>query len=93
MSAAPTTIRSHDAHVGGYLCRPPSSPETAMKIAVNTASATSHPARSARLVGRGRGVCNTSTAGMTENGERAITSAREMSPVSAEPQLAATREP
>ena len=35
-----------------------------------------HPARKARLVGRGRSVCNTRMPGMIENGERAITSAR-----------------
>src|SRR5579875_331055 len=92
ISAAPTTMRSHDAHVGGDLCRPPSRPETARKIAVRAARLTSHPARNARLLACARGACNASTAGMIDNGDSAITSARETSPVNSELQPVATRE-
>lgn len=93
ISAAPTMMRSQDAHVGGDLCRPPSSPDTATKIAVTAARVASHPARNARLLARARGVCNTRTAGMIDSGDSAITSARETSPVSSEPQLGVTGEP
>ncbi len=52
------------------------------KIAVSAARPTSQPARKARPVGRGRGVCSTSTAGMIDSGESATTSASGMSSVS-----------
>ena len=60
---------------------------TSTKIAVNAASPTSQPARKAKPVGLGRGVCNTSTAGMIDNGDSATTSASGMSSVSTDPQL------
>jgi hypothetical protein len=53
-------------------------------------SPSSQPPRKARLVGRGRGASKTSTAGMIDSGESAVTSARGMSPVSTEPKLSAT---
>ena len=90
MSANPRTTRSQDAQVGGELRRPPSASEDATKTAVSAARPSSQPPRKARLVGRGRGVCNTSTAGMTDNGETAMTSASGISVVSTEPQLPVT---
>src|SRR5579875_803127 len=87
MSAELTAIRSHDAHAGGDLCRPPSRPGTETNSAVSAARATSQPPRNARPLGRGRGVCKTSTAGMIDSGEKAITRASEKRPVSSDVQL------
>jgi len=58
---------------------------------VSAARPTTQLARKARPVGRGRGDCNTSTAGMTDNGETATTNASGISVVSRELQLAVTR--
>src|SRR4029077_17307558 len=71
----------HDAQPGGLL-RPPNRFDTSRKIAVSAARPTSQPARKARPVGRGRGVCSTSTAGMMDSGESATTNASGMSSVS-----------
>ena len=87
ISAAPTTMRSQDAQPGGLPPRPPTRPDTSRKMLVNAARPTSQPARNASPVGRGRGVCNTSTAGMIDNGESATTSASGMSSISTDPQL------
>jgi hypothetical protein len=76
MSAAPTPIRNQDAHAGGDCLRPPSMSEMPMKIAVSPANPNSQPARYARLLSRGCGACKTSTPGMIDSGETAITSAR-----------------
>src|SRR3954452_6810150 len=91
ISAAPTTIRSHDAHPGGLSPSPPSRLDTSRKIAVNAVSPISQPAKKARPVGRGRGVCNTNTAGMIDNGDSATTSASGMSSVSTDPDLSTGR--
>src|ERR1700722_11789088 len=91
MSAVPSTTRSQDAQVGGDdLWDCPSTPDPAPKRAVNAASPNSQPPRNARPVGRGRGACNTSTAGMMVSGETATTSPSGMSPVSNDPALPAT---
>src|SRR5947209_3176742 len=90
MSADPRTTRSQDAQVGGALCIPPSAPEAATKIAVSAASPNTQPPRNARLVGRGRGVCSTRTAGMIDSGEIATTSASGVSTLMTDPQLVAT---
>src|SRR6266404_5360400 len=86
INSAPTTMRSHDAHPGGLSPRPPSRLDTSRKIAVNATSPSSQPARNAKPVGLGRGVCSTITAGMMDNGESATTSASGMSSVSTDPQ-------
>jgi hypothetical protein len=86
--SAPMTTRAHDAQPGGLSRSPPARPEISSRIAVSTASPKSQPARKARPVGRGRGVCNTITAGMIDSGDNATTSASGMSSVSTEPQLA-----
>lgn len=65
-------------------------PEAATESAVSAARPSTHPTRNARLLGRGRGACNTSTAGITVIGESAMTSPSGMSPVSTEPQLPTT---
>jgi hypothetical protein len=57
-------------------------------MAVNAASPISQPAMNARPVGRGLGVCNTSTAGMIDSGDSATTNASGISSVSTEPQFA-----
>src|SRR4051812_34318986 len=59
MSNDPSTTRIQDAHVGGVLCRPPSRPEAATKIAVSAHSPNTQPPRKAKAVGRGRGACKT----------------------------------
>src|SRR4051812_48138768 len=87
MSAAPITTRSQDAHPGGLSRTPPNRLDTSTKIAVSAARPTSQPARNATPVGLGRGVCNTSTAGMIDSGDSATTSASGMSSVNTEPQL------
>ena len=51
--------------------------DTSTKIAVIAARPNSQPARKARPVGRGRGVCSTSTAGMIDSGESATTTPAE----------------
>lgn len=53
---------------------------------VTTAKPNSQPPRKARLLGRGCGECTTSTAGITDNGESAMTNASGTSPVSTETQ-------
>ena len=93
MSAAPTLIRSQDAHAGGESFRPPSISEMPMKIAVSPVNPNSQPARYARLLGRGWGACRTSTPGMIERGETVITSARGSSSTIYEPHPTVTREP
>ena len=55
--------------MGGELRSAPSASEDETKTAVSVASPNSQPPRNARPVGRGRGVCNTSTAGMIDSGE------------------------
>ena len=85
ISAIPITMRNQAAHVGA-LSSPPSRLDTSTKIAVNAASPKIQPARKARLVGFGRGVWSTSTAGMIESGETATTSASGMSSVNSEPE-------
>ena len=87
ISAAPMTMRSHDAQPGGLSPRPPTRLDTSTKMRVNTVRPTSQPARNASPVGRGRGVCNTSTAGMIDSGDSATTSASGMSSASTDPQL------
>ena len=91
ISASPRTTRSQDAQVGGELCRPPSASEDATKTAVSATRPSNQPPRKARPVGRGRGVCNTSTAGMTDSGEIEMTSASGISVASTETQLPVTR--
>jgi hypothetical protein len=91
ISASPSTTRAQDAQAGGLLCRPLSASENAMNRAVSATRPSSQPPRKARPVGRGRGVCNTSTAGMTDSGEIDTTSASGMSVVSTEPKLSVTR--
>ncbi len=66
---------------------PPARLDTSRKIVVSAARPNSQPTRNARPVGRGFGVSNTSTAGMTENGERATTSASGTRSVNTDPQL------
>ena len=81
-------MRSHDAQLGGL------SPQAADQAGdldedrrqQRQARTASRP-RKARPVGLGRGVCNTSTAGMIDNGDSATTSASGMSSVSTDPQL------
>src|SRR5580693_3619172 len=90
MSANPRTTRSQDAQAGGDLRSAPSASEDATKTAVSAARPNSQPARKARPVGRGRGVCNTSTAGMIDSGETATTSASGIRVASTEPQLPVT---
>ena len=62
-----------------------------MNAAVRTTRPSNQPPRNARPVGRGRGVCNTSTAGMTDSGEIETTSASGISVASRETQLPVTR--
>src|SRR6476646_11831310 len=81
------TTRSQEAHPGGLSRTPPMRLDTSTKIAVSGARPTRAPARNARPVGLGRGVCNTSTAGMIDSGDSATTSASGMSSVNTEPQL------
>jgi hypothetical protein len=57
---------------------------------VTAASPTTHPARKPKPAGLGRGVCKTSTAGMTNSGDSATTSASGTSSASTEPQPSAT---
>src|ERR1700740_346925 len=90
MRAAPRITRSQDAHVGGDLCRPPSTPEAATESAVRAPRPSTQPARKARPLGLGLGACNTSTAGITVIGESAMTSPSGISAPSTEPQLSAT---
>src|SRR6185312_7262380 len=90
ISATPKTSRTHDAHVGGVACKPPSSPEPVTNAAVRATKPTSQPPRKARLAGRGRGACSTSTAGMTVIGDSAMTAANAMSLLRTEAQLAST---
>lgn len=86
ISADPRTTRSQDAQAGDVVLKPPSAPEAATKTAVTTAKPNSQPPRKARLLGRGCGECTTSTAGITDNGESAMTNASGTSPVSTETQ-------
>src|ERR1700722_7887868 len=86
--AAPMAMRSHDAQLGGLSRRPPSRSDTSTKMAANAASPTSQPAKNARPVDRGRGLCNTRTAGMIDSGDSATTNASGISSVSTDPQLA-----
>src|ERR1700680_1579050 len=88
MRPAPMPMRSHDAQLGGLSLSPPSRFDTSRKMAVNAASAISQPAMNARPVGRGRGVCNTSTAGMIDSGDSATTNASGINSVSTDPQFA-----
>src|SRR5271166_1593110 len=90
MSANPRTTRSQDAQAGGDSRSAPSAPEDTTKTAVSAASPNSQPPRKARPVGLGRAACNTSTAGMIDNGEIATTSASGISVASTEPQLPVT---
>ena len=90
MSANPRTMRSQDTQAGGDLRSAPSASEDTTKTAVSATSPNSQPPRKARPVGLGRGVCNTSTAGMIDNGEIATTSASGISVASTEPQLPVT---
>src|SRR5271167_5189624 len=90
ISADPRTTRSQDSQAGGDLCIPPNAPDPSTNSAVSVASPNSQPARNARLLGRGRGACNTSTAGMIVNGEIAVTSANGVSAPRTEPKLAVT---
>src|SRR6478672_1298783 len=90
MSANPRTMRIQDAQAGGDLRRSPSASEEATKTAVSAANPNSQPPRKARPVGLGRGVCNTSTAGMTDNGDTEMISASGISVASSEPQLPVT---
>jgi hypothetical protein len=64
--------------------------EDATKAAVSAVRPSSQPPRKTRLVGLGRCVCNTSTAGMIDNGETATTNASGISVVSRELQLPVT---
>lgn len=86
----PKTTRNQDAQAGGDLCRPPSAPDAAMDNAVNAARLSTQPPRKARLLGRGRGACKTSTAGMIDSGESEMTSANPMTAVSTVPKLSPT---
>src|SRR5271156_5583319 len=90
ISAVPRATRTQEAQVGGALCRSPSRSEAPMKTTVSATSPSSQPPRNARLAGRGRGACMTSTAGMTVIGDSAMISASGMSLVSTEPQFPAT---
>src|ERR1700739_4924152 len=89
MSADPRTTRSQDAHLGGALSKPPSSPDAPTESAVSAARPSTQPPRKARPDGLGRAACNTSTAGMTVIGESAMTSPNPVSPVRTVPQLPA----
>src|SRR5215218_10149129 len=87
MSAAPTTMRSQDAQLGGRSRRPPARLDTSRKTVHKTASPNSQPVRNARPVGRGLAVSRTSTAGMIVNGDNATTSPSGTRSVSTDPQL------
>ena len=91
ISAEPTTMRNHDAQLGGLDPMPPTRSESWRKIPVSTASPSNQPARNASPVGFGLGVPSTSTAGMTENGDSAITRESGMSSVRTDPQVPGTR--
>jgi hypothetical protein len=86
MSAAPIAMRSHEAQLGGRP-RLPISPVICTKIAASTNSPTSQPTMKARPVGLGRGVCNTSTAGIIDSGESATMSASGINSTNTDPQL------
>src|SRR5689334_10799955 len=88
--AAPTTIRTHDAHVGALL-KSPSRSETSTKTAVMAASATTHPSRYISEAGRGWVVCNTKTAGMIDSGDNVITNASGINSVSTDPVMVQNR--
>ena len=90
ISARPRTTRNHDAQVGGDLRSPSSAPDDEAKIAVSAHNPNTQLPRNASPVGRGRGVCSTSTAGMIDSGEIEMTNASGMSVVSAEPKLVVT---
>ena len=90
MSAAPSAMRSHDAHDGGLSRPPPNRSDNPMNTTVSAASPTTQPARKARPAGLGRGVCRTSTAGMTDSGDAAMISASGTTSARTEPQLSAT---
>ncbi len=53
-----------------------------MNKVVSATRPITQPARNANPLGRGRGECRTSTAGMIDSGDSAITSAKGMSSVS-----------
>ncbi len=91
ISASPSTTRVQDAQTGALLCRPLSDSEDATNTAVSATRPSNQPPRNARPVGRGRGVCNTRTAGMTDSGEIDTTSASGIRVVSTETQLPVTR--
>src|ERR1700760_173732 len=90
MRANPRATRSQDAQAGGFLCKSPRRSEDATKAAVSAVRPSSQPPRKTRPVGLGRCVCNTSTAGMIDNGETATTNASGISVVSRELQLPVT---
>src|SRR5437763_13331840 len=75
------TMRTQDAQAGGLL-RSATRLDSSRKTTANAARPISQPAKKDRPVGRGRGVCNTSTAGMIDSGEKATTKASGMSSVS-----------
>src|SRR5258707_1027433 len=54
MSAAPTTMRTYDAQLGGLSRPPPSRLDTSTKIKVRTARPTTHPTRNANPLGLAR---------------------------------------
>lgn len=85
ISAVPSTMRSHDAHGGGLSRPPPNSSDNPTNATVSAASPNTQPARKARLVGLGRGVCRTRTAGMTDSGDAVITSASGTNSATTEP--------
>src|SRR5215208_7557545 len=87
INAAPTTMRSHDAQLGGRSRRPPARLDTSRNTEHKPASPNSQPARNARPVGRGRAVSNTSTAGMMVNGDNVTTNPSGTRSVSTAPQL------
>src|SRR5277367_3986313 len=89
-SASPSTTRVQDAQTGGLLCRPLRASEDATNTPVSATRPSNQPPRKARPVGRGRDVCSTSTAGMTDSGEIDTTSASGISVVSTETQLPVT---
>lgn len=89
-SATPKTRRTQDAHFGGVAWKPLSASEPATNAAVKATNPTSQPPRKARLAGRGRGACSTSTAGMTVIGDSAMTAASATSLLRTEAQLAST---
>ena len=85
----PTAMRRYGAQPGCAF-RLPTRSEATTKAAVIPAMETTHPARNARLVGRGRGVCSIRMAGMIVNGDSAMTIANGISSASSKASLLTT---